>query len=143
MRLKPAYFSASLFSILGSITFVLFLCSATYGVENNRDLLRKSDSIGTVVDRKVTYYIVEVTDLRKARKSPPTYVGTIEGYHLFRVWLKIRDVPDEISFFAVKRDACNVEDEKSPEDERTIVSETRKEWRNVEFKSAKCFVRGR
>ena len=85
---------------------------------------------------------MKAIDLRKARKGPPTYVGSIETYHLFRVWLKTKDSPDEISFFAVKRGTCTVEDEKSPQNEEVTVSATRKGWREVEFKNGKCFVKG-
>ncbi len=128
------------------VLIMVFVGCAEYRAEGNRNLLRKSDSIGRVVYDRETYYVVKVTDLKKARKGPPTYVGSIEDYHLFRVWLKILDAPDEISFFAVKREDCTVEDEKLPgdEDEHFRVSATTPTgWREIEFKNEKCFVKRR
>ncbi len=122
-----------------TVSIILF-ASCAYHAEG--DFLRKSDSVGQIVYGKKTYYVIKVTDLKKARKGPPTYVGSIENYHLFRVWLKVSP-PDEISFFAVGKEDCTVEDEKSPEEEDAIISATRKEWRKVEFKNEKCFVKKR
>lgn len=121
---------------------ILFAGCMAYCTEGNQIVLRKSDAIGQVIYGKKTYYVVKVADFKKARKGPPTYVGSIENYHLFRVWLKVSP-PNEISFFAVRKDDCIIEDEKSPEEEDAIVSSTRQGHRAVEFKNEKCFVKKR
>ncbi len=132
--------------ILLFISIILFQCCGVCCAENNRESLRESlrqsDAIGQIVYGKKIYYIVTIADLKKIRKYPPTYVGTIEHYHLFRVWLKIKDTPDEISYYAVKKNDCVVDDEKSPEEETSIISATRKGHRVFEIKDGKCFVEG-
>jgi hypothetical protein len=102
----------------------------------------QNDSFGQIEYNGIVYYIVTVSDLMKARKGPPTYVGTIQDHHLFRTWLKVKKFPDEISFFAVIKNSCVIIDAKSPEEEKFILSSKQLEHRKVEFENGKCSVGG-
>jgi hypothetical protein len=128
---------------LQSVFAIIFLVScASYETENQKEhFLLKNDSLGTTIYDGKTYYLITSGDLKKVRKKDSvTYVGSTKDYHLFREWLKVLSVPDEISFFAIKKEDCTVETERSPEEEALFYSRS-DGHRAVELSNDKCVVR--
>ena len=120
------------------ILMVLLINCSAYQAEIKKDILRKDDSIGKITHDEITYYIVEVADLKRARKGL-TYVGSIENYHLLREWLKVACAHDEISFFAIRKEDCIVENERAPKDEYNINAS--RGHRAVNLGDGKCLVK--
>jgi uncharacterized protein YxeA len=114
--------------------FILANCATKY------DTLTIQDITETITHDETTYFVVTTDDLKKVKHpSTLTYLGSLENYHLFRIWEK-RDlyssghVGSMITFFAAKKSECTICEEKSPSQEYM------KSWRHVEFKNGKCIV---
>lgn len=124
------------------ITIILLLSCASYGTEDKKEqFLVKNDAVGTTIYDGRTYYIITGGDLKKVRKeNSVTYVGSTKDYHLFREWLKVLSMPDEISFFAIKKEDCIVETARLPEEEALFYSRSGGH-RAVELSNDKCVVR--
>lgn len=127
--------------VLMASAFVLIGCSI------NKDVLLRGDSKGyiQVEDENRTprtFFIVEPYQLHKARKAESlTYLGSEEKYHLFCVWSKVRLSEDEIHSFAVARDQCHVENERTIKDEYESHFTPPLTYRVVKISEGKCIVR--
>ena len=114
--------------------FMLANCATKY------DTLTIQDITETITYNKTTYFVVTADDLKKVKNpSPLSYLGSLENYHLFRIWNK-RDlygsghVGSMITFFAAKKSECTICEEKSPSQEYM------RSWRDVKFENGKCIV---
>ncbi len=91
-----------------------------------------------------TYYVVSTSQLAMARKKDSlTYIGSTAEYHLFKEWLKVLSTSDEIYLFALEKNDCVVETERTPEEEEKVMTHPYKGWRAVDLSNNGCIVRNK
>jgi hypothetical protein len=121
------------------ITSIVILIILSVSCAVNRDVLKISDARSKITIDSVDYYILEPKNLPKARSFHTlSYLGSIENFHLMRVWSKVSYSEDEIHFFAIEKEKCVVINENTIEDEFATHGGS---YRKVEIVDNKCIVK--
>ena len=111
-----------------AIILFIILISVISCATHIRSVLLKESASGTVEHNNQTYYIYNPTEFKKVKENfILTYLGTTKEYHLFRTWYKdvvLNPNSVETSFFALKKEHCIVENEKTPEEEKRFHHQT-------------------
>lgn len=123
----------------------LISCSSPKYMDRGLPFISRASAIGMVevtegkeMYRDGTYYIVPIPELRRVFTSRYlTYLGTENGFHLFRHWTKIPQNENEVWLFALKFDSCNVAESDVLKEEFRKYSTS---YRRVEFLPG-CIVR--
>ena len=120
------------------MTIALLGCSFN---KPDKDVLTAYDLASKIEYENRYYYIVNLNDLSRVnRPFAITYVGTIDAYHLFREWSKIKVKDGEVFFFALPKKLCAVHDEATPTNEHNYYENIFKQYRHVSLENGKCFV---
>ena len=120
------------------IVLFVFGCAAQ---QQNKDVLTVYDLAEKIEYDNKYYYVVDVDDLRRAnRPSSITYVGTIDSYHLFQEWSKLKVKEGEIFTFAAPKHSCVVHDMAPPDNEEYYYTNVFKQQRHVSLENGQCSV---
>ncbi len=122
------------------IIVLIFLCFIASGcaIKQIKQVLPKEIASGSIVQNGREYFIVVPSDFQTSKGDVLiTYQGSIEQYHLFRSWEKMR-VKDHTSLFALRRDDCVVEDEVSLTKDEEFIKQC--SFRSGEFVDGKIIV---
>lgn len=126
------------------ILAMILLVSCASLDKHRPDFPVKGDARRTTVYAGKTYYVVTTSQLAMVRKKDDlTYVGSTADYHLFKEWLKVLSISDEIYLFALEKHDCVVKTERTPEDEEKVMTHPYKGWRAVDLSNNGCLVRNK
>ena len=123
---------------------LMFVASFMFGCttqQQNKDVLTVYDLVEKIEYDDTYYYIVDADDLRRTNKpSSITYIGTVNSYHLFQEWAKLKVKEGEIFSFAVPKHSCLVYDEATPDNEKYYHTNVFKQQRHVSLDDGECSV---
>ena len=106
------------------ISILLIIFIGVISCANTYRLLPKESASGTVIHNNIIFHVYEPSDFKKGEEYLVlTYLGTIEEYHLFRTWhMKNAISPnsDYASIFALKKEHCIIENERTLEEEENL-----------------------
>ncbi len=84
-------------------------------------------SSGYIEYHSIKYYKFTISDLLNVNENfRPTYIGTIDQYHLFRTFNGDSNESKNTSFIALVKKDCVIENERTPENEKLYMFATNK-----------------